>query len=83
MLVPGYVSEDEVRRIAAFIAEVNPDIARTLIIGVGKIGFGADRIYVWRTVVIGKQSSNIRCVVFVDVIDPIHVAIQIADIDAI
>jgi pyruvate formate lyase activating enzyme len=31
LLVPGYVSEDEIRRIAAFIAEVNPEIPYALL----------------------------------------------------
>lgn len=31
LLVPGYVTEDEVKRIAAFIADVNPDIPYALL----------------------------------------------------
>jgi pyruvate formate lyase activating enzyme len=31
LLVPGYVTADEVRRIAAFIAQVNPDIPYALL----------------------------------------------------
>ncbi len=31
LLVPGYVTEDEIRRIAAFIVEVNPDIPYALL----------------------------------------------------